>query len=68
MNGQMTPRLKELGDALTALTEVQYSDRIWGQIWAKEVYSAQVVFSALADAPLRTTLGVEKYARTAGPL
>lgn len=66
MNGQMTPRLKELGDALTALTDVQYSDRIWGQIWAKEVYSAQVVFSALADAPLRTTLGVEKYARTAG--
>ncbi|MBD8064785.1 NAD(P)-binding domain-containing protein [Devosia sp. PTR5] len=66
MNGEMTPRLKEIGDALSALTEVQYSDNIWGQIWAKEVYSAQVVFSALADAPIRTTLGEERYARLAG--
>ncbi|WP_193337270.1 ketopantoate reductase family protein [Devosia beringensis] len=66
LSGEMTPRLKEIGDALSALTEVQYSDRIWGQIWAKEVYSAQVVFSALADAKIRDTLGVEKYARTAG--
>ncbi|MGV8853933.1 MAG: ketopantoate reductase family protein [Devosia sp.] len=66
LSGEMTPRLKEVGDALTALTQVQYSDRIWGQIWAKEVYSAQVVFSALADAKIRDTLGVEKYARTAG--
>jgi len=66
MNGAMTDRLKALGEALSALTEVQYSDHIWGQIWAKEVYSAQVVFSALADAKIRDTLGVEKYARTAG--
>lgn len=66
MSGEMTPRLKELGDALSALTEVQYSDRIWGQIWAKEVYSAQIVFSALVDAPVRQTLGVERYARLAG--
>ena len=66
MSGEMTPRLKQLGDALSALTEVQYSDHIWGQIWAKEVYSAQVVFSALADAKIRDTLGVEKYARIAG--
>jgi len=66
MNGEMTPRLREIGDALSALTEVQYSDRIWGQIWAKEVYSAQVVFSALADAPIRQTLGQERYARLAG--
>ena len=58
--------LKQIGDALTALTEVQYSDHIWGQIWAKEVYSAQVVFSALADAKIRDTLGVERYARIAG--
>lgn len=66
MSGEMTARLKEIGDALSALTEVQYSDRIWGQIWAKEVYSAQVVFSALADARIRDTLGIERYARIAG--
>jgi ketopantoate reductase len=30
------------------------------------VYSAQVVFSALADESIRETLGVERYARVAG--
>jgi 2-dehydropantoate 2-reductase len=66
MNGAMTPRLKALAEALGALTEVQLSSNIWGQIWAKEVYSAQVVFSALADARIHDSLGVERYARTAG--
>jgi 2-dehydropantoate 2-reductase len=66
MDGSMSPRLAELAQALEALTQVQVTDRIWGQIWAKEVYASQVVFSALADAPVRETLGVERYARIAG--
>jgi len=68
LSGEMTQRLKDIGDALSALTEVQYSDCIWGQIWAKEVYSAQVVCSALADAKIGETLGVERYARLAGAI
>lgn len=68
--GEMTrtqsPRLDALAGMLSALTEVQLSDNIWGQIWAKEVYSQQVVFSALADARVHETLGVERYARIAG--
>lgn len=66
MNGARTERLRNLASALEALTNVQISENIWGQIWAKEVYAAQVVFSALADAPIRETLGVERYARVAG--
>ncbi|MFK7601218.1 ketopantoate reductase family protein [Deinococcus sp. SM5_A1] len=66
MTGERTPRLLELAEMLSALTEVQLSDNIWGQIWAKEVYSAQVVFSALVNAPIRETLGVERYAKIAG--
>ena len=66
MDGTTTPRLTELARCLSALTEVQLSDHIWGQIWAKEVYSAQVVFSALVDASIRTSLGVERWARVAG--
>ncbi|MDE1995474.1 MAG: hypothetical protein KGI75_23440 [Rhizobiaceae bacterium] len=66
MDGSTTPRLTELAEALSALTNVQVSDNIWGQIWAKEVYSAQVVFSALADARIHETLGVERYARVSG--
>ena len=66
MNGAHSARLAELTKMLSALTNVQVSDNIWGQIWAKEVYSAQVVFSALADARIHDTLGVERYARVAG--
>lgn len=66
MTGERTERLGTLAACLSALTEVQLSDNIWGQIWAKEVYSAQVVFSALVDAPVTETLGEERYARVAG--
>lgn len=66
MTGERTPRLKTLAEMLSSLTEVQLSDNIWGQVWSKEVYSAQVVFSALADARIHETLGVERYARVAG--
>lgn len=66
MDGTTTPRLEALAEALSALTEVQTSDNIWGQIWAKEVYASQVVFSALADARIHETLGVERYARISG--
>ena len=68
MDGASTPRLAELARCLGALTEVQVSDHIWGQIWAKEVYSAQVVFSALVDARIHETLGVERWARVAGAI
>jgi 2-dehydropantoate 2-reductase len=66
MNRHHSPRLETLASMLGALTNVQISDNIWGQIWAKEVYSAQVVFSALADARIHETLGNERYARVAG--
>lgn len=66
MTGAVTPRLERLARMLESLTEVQLSHNIWGQIWAKEVYSAQVVFSALADARIHETLGNERYARIAG--
>jgi 2-dehydropantoate 2-reductase len=68
MTGQRTPRLQRLSEMLSSLTDVQISDNIWGQVWAKEVYSAQVVFSALADARIHETLGVERYARVAGAI
>ena len=54
MDGENTPRLCQLADRLSALTKVQLSDNIWGQIWSKEVYSAQVVFSALVNAPIHS--------------
>lgn len=66
MDGSKSERLLELGGMLESLTNVQLSYNIWGQIWAKEVYAQQVIFSALADARIHETLGVERYARVAG--
>jgi 2-dehydropantoate 2-reductase len=68
LEGPRSARLADLATKLSALTQVQVSDHIWGQIWAKEVYAAQVVFSALADARIHETLGVERYARIAGAI
>jgi 2-dehydropantoate 2-reductase len=68
MTGEDTPRLDTLATMLESLTEVQRSSNIWGQVWAKEVYSVQVVFSALVDARIHQTLGVERYARVAGAI
>ena len=66
MDGSDTPRLRTLIGMLETLTKVQVSSNIWGQIWAKEVYAGQIVFSALADARIHQTLGVERWARVAG--
>ncbi|MFT8247140.1 ketopantoate reductase family protein [Roseomonas sp. BN140053] len=66
LDGADTPRLRELTAMLESLTGVQVSQDIWAQIWSKEVYSNQVVFSALVDARIHETLGVERYARIAG--
>lgn len=68
MDGSSTARLDELATLLGALTNVQLSSNVWGQIWAKEVYSAQVVFSALVDAPIAQSLGNERHARIAGAI
>jgi 2-dehydropantoate 2-reductase len=66
MTGGTSERVHTLAGMLESLTNVQLSDNIWGQIWAKEVYAQQVIFSALADARIMDTLGVERYARIAG--
>jgi 2-dehydropantoate 2-reductase len=68
MDGAETPRLRTITEMLESLTNVQLTNSIWSQIWAKEVYFGQVVFSALVDAPIHDTLGVERYARIAGSI
>ena len=68
MNGENSPRLTTLTQMLSVLTDVQVSENIWGQIWAKEVYFAQVVFSALTDGEIHDTLGIERYARISGAI
>lgn len=66
MDGADTERLRTLTAMLESLTPVTVSNNIWGQIWAKQVYACQIIFSALVDARIFETLGVERWARVAG--
>ena len=50
LDGELSPRVKELAELLGAVTPVQVTGNIWGLKWAKHVYSALLVATALVDA------------------
>jgi 2-dehydropantoate 2-reductase len=50
LDGELSPRVKELADLLGAVTPTQVSQNIWGFKWAKHVYGALLVATALVDA------------------
>jgi 2-dehydropantoate 2-reductase len=66
LNGGLTPRLESIGALLGSITNVETTTNIIGQIWSKEIYFSQIVFSALADEPYGKTLGVRRYAKASG--
>ncbi len=61
-------RLTTLAGMLESLTKVVIARDIWEMIWSKEVYSNQVVFTALANAPIKETLGNPRYAKVAAAI
>jgi 2-dehydropantoate 2-reductase len=50
LSGDLTPRVKELAELLAAVTPTQVTGNIWGLKWAKHVYAALLVATALVDA------------------
>jgi 2-dehydropantoate 2-reductase len=50
LDGELSPRAKELADLLGAVTPTQVTAKIWGLKWSKHVYSALLVATALVDA------------------
>ncbi|HEY7141766.1 MAG TPA: 2-dehydropantoate 2-reductase [Methylomirabilota bacterium] len=50
LDGELSPRAKELADLLGAVTPTQVTANIWGLKWSKHVYSALLVATALVDA------------------
>ena len=50
LDGELSPRVKELADLLGAVTPTQVTSNIRGLKWAKHVYSALLVATALVDA------------------
>jgi 2-dehydropantoate 2-reductase len=50
LDGDLSPRAKALADLLGAVTPTQVTANIWGFKWAKHVYGALLVATALVDA------------------
>jgi 2-dehydropantoate 2-reductase len=50
LDGQLTPRAKDLAALLAAVGPTQVTANIWGYKWAKHVYAALLVATALVDA------------------
>lgn len=50
LDGTPSARVKELAALLGAVTETRVTDNIWGCKWAKHVYGALLVATALVDA------------------
>jgi 2-dehydropantoate 2-reductase len=50
LDGRVTPRVKDLAGLLGVVTPTQVTGNIWGYKWAKHVYAALLVATALVDA------------------
>lgn len=49
LNGALTPRLKQLQQALAHWGNVQLTDNIWGFLWGKQAYGAMLFATALTN-------------------
>jgi 2-dehydropantoate 2-reductase len=50
LDGELSPRAKELADLLGAVTPTQVTQNIWGCKWSKHVFAALLVATAVVDA------------------
>jgi 2-dehydropantoate 2-reductase len=49
LNGELTPRLASLRDALAKWGDVRTTDNIWGYLWGKQAYGAMLFATALTN-------------------
>ena len=50
LDGELSPRVKELAELLSAVTPTQVTGNIWGCKWSKHVFAALLVATAVVDA------------------
>jgi 2-dehydropantoate 2-reductase len=50
LDGTLSARSKALADLLAVVTETRVTDNVWGYKWAKHVYGALLIATALVDA------------------
>jgi 2-dehydropantoate 2-reductase len=50
LDGSLTPRVKELAELLAPVSPTKVTTNVWGYKWAKHVYAALLVATAVVDA------------------
>lgn len=68
LDGRLTPRVREAHRLLSHVAEAELLTDITARIWAKTCFGAQIVASALVDAPSYMVVGQERARRVVGPL
>jgi len=68
LDGRITPRIREVHRLLAHVARAELLTDIKARIWAKTCFGAQIVASALVDAPSYLVVGEERARRVAGPL
>jgi len=68
LDGRLTPRVREVHRLLSHVAEAELLTDITARIWAKTCFGAQIVASALVDAPSYVVVGQERARRVVGPL
>jgi 2-dehydropantoate 2-reductase len=61
LDGRVTPRVRALRDALSAVQECEVTDNILGCIWSKMAMASTFFATALVDADCADILGRERY-------
>lgn len=61
LDGRITPRVRELRDALAAVQECEVTDNILGCIWTKMAMASTFFATALVDADVADILGQPRY-------
>ncbi len=52
LDGNMTPRLRDLADLLSVVMPAETTANIWGYLWAKTCYASLLFATALTDEPV----------------
>jgi len=63
LHGKKTPQLEKVHALLDSVIPSEMSDNILGVLWSKLTYTCLGYFGSLADGPLATSCGDERYRR-----
>ena len=65
LNGEVTPRIKQVAEVLSAVTPIEITDNLQGYLWGKLCYAAFGFAVSVVDAPVDEIVEADRGLRTA---